>query len=131
MIDVLPRLRDAFAKFTRPKLLSVHGDSEDCLDCASVEEMLADKDCQSLLIDPSMTFARLPLDCLNAAAFLHFFPAIARQSLEPEGQSVAESVAWILGVGADDWDTDATISQQIKPLLNDKQQQCIRDFLSR
>ncbi|WP_081584815.1 hypothetical protein [Rhodopirellula baltica] len=64
---------------------------------------------------------------MSADAILHYLPAIARESLSPDGLSVAETVAWILG--ADEWDTDLTISEQIKPKLSPEQSDLIRDLL--
>ena len=56
-----------------------------------------------------------------------YLPAITRESVGPDGLSVAQTVVWILG--ADEWDTDLTISQQIKPKLSPLQIQLIRELL--
>jgi len=64
---------------------------------------------------------------MSADAFLHYLPAIARESFGSDGLSVAQTVTWILG--ADEWDTDLTISQQIKPQLSPQQIELIRELL--
>ena len=65
---------------------------------------------------------------MSADALLHYLPAIARESLSPDGLTVAQTVAWIFG--ADEWETDLTISQQIRPRLNPAQTALVCDLLT-
>ncbi|MDA1049386.1 MAG: hypothetical protein O3C40_02760 [Planctomycetota bacterium] len=65
---------------------------------------------------------------MSADALLHYLPAIARESFTSDGLTVAETIAWILG--ADEWETDSTISEQIKPILNPVQTRLIRNLLA-
>ena len=128
MDDIGTRILEAFSKFPRPESIVIHIPEDECFDCTDVEDSLRDLDCKRILEDSSFKFATMPMDCLNAKAFLHYLPAIVAQSFEPDGISVAETVAWILG--ADEWDTDLTISEQIKPMLSVHQYNCVRDYLN-
>jgi hypothetical protein len=126
MDQLVSRIQFAFS-FERPSCVVIHPGNE-CFDCRDVADTLDGIDSNSVLETASPFFATIPIDCMTAVAFLHYLPAIARESLAPEGQSVAETVAWVLG--ADDWETDKTISEHIKPLLNTKQTQLIRELLT-
>ena len=123
------RILEAFWEFPRPESIVIHTLEDECFDCTDVEELeLCHLDCKRILEDSSFKFATMPMDCLNAKAFLHYLPAIVPNHLNLYGISVAETVAWILG--ADEWDTDLTISEQIKPMLSVHQYNCVRDYLN-
>ncbi len=138
MADII-KITEAFAEFLRPKTVTVHGGIADahsfdcdydaqCFDCVHAEDRFQNQDCASLLRGDTINLRQHPLDCLNADAFIHFFPAIVKQSFGPDGQSIAETVAWILG--AEEWDTDLTMTQQIRHKLNSAQCHLVREYLN-
>jgi hypothetical protein len=68
------------------------------------------------------------MDCLNAYAVLHYLPAIGQQALGSDGITISETLAWMFG--ADEWDTELTISQIILPLLGTVESDCIWKLLT-
>lgn len=128
MDDLIQKIREGFACFAHPGCVVVHPNG-DCLDCPDVADVLGGANSESMINAEHIAFATIPLDCMTADAILHFLPAIAAQSLRPEGTTIAETVAWILG--ADEWDSDLTISQQIAPKLSALQRELILQYLVR
>ena len=125
-MDTLVSRIDAVFSFRRPDCVVIHA-GEGCFDCPDVADILAGTDCASAMKSNGRFFSTFPMDCMSADAFLHYLPAIARESFGSDGLSVAQTVTWILG--ADEWDTDLTISQQIKPKLSPQQIELIRELL--
>ena len=125
-MDTLVSRIDAAFSFRRPDCVVIHA-GDGCVDCPDVADILSGTDCASTMQSNGILFSTFPMDCMSADAFLHYLPAITRESLGPDGLSVAQTVAWILG--ADEWDTNLTISQQIKPKLSPLQIQLIRELL--
>ena len=135
-IAAIEQARELFCDFRRPDRVVVHDpDPPDfdpnvhCVDCPWVSESLELHDCDRLYSSEEPFFHRIALDCLNVDAFLHFFPAMFKQSFGAEGKKISEALVWIFGVDSDDWDTDHTISQQMAPRLNSKQTASVLDFL--
>lgn len=127
MDALISHLREGFAPFKHPTCLVLHGN--ECFDCPDVAAALANKDCELILSSDKLVFDVIPMDCLSADAILHYLPSIVKQAVHPKGVRVAETLAWILG--ADEWDTEFTISEQIKPKLNSQQLDLIRATLNR
>jgi hypothetical protein len=126
-IELIQQLTDVFARFERPESLVVHSDLE-CLDCREVDKELAETTCTSILTTGLPKFDRFPMDCLNAYAVLHYLPAIGQQALGSDGITISETLAWMFG--ADEWDTELTISQIILPLLGTVESDCIWKLLT-
>ncbi|MEM6471870.1 MAG: hypothetical protein AAF802_20085 [Planctomycetota bacterium] len=125
MDTLVSRINNALC-FRRPDCVVIHA-GDDCFDCPDVAEILHGTDCASTMKSVGRFFSTFPMDCMSADAFLHYLPAIARESFGTDGLPVAQTVVWILG--ADEWDTDLTISQQIKPQLSSQQIGLIRELL--
>ena len=134
--SVVDQTRENFREFTRPMQVVVHDPHPldfhpdiHCVDCNWVSESLESHDCNSLFEIDDSYFRKIAIDCLNVEAFLHFLPALFKQSFGREGKELSETLAWIFGVDVDDWDSDQTISQQMAPRLNRKQKACVLQFL--
>ena len=132
----LDRIREQFFGFPRPRQTVVHEpgpldiySDAHCMDCTWVSEALERHDCETILASETPFFHKIALDCLNVEAFLHFFPALFKQSFGAEGHSISETMAWILGVDSDDWDADQSISLQMASRMNDQQKACMESYL--
>jgi uncharacterized protein YfcZ (UPF0381/DUF406 family) len=88
-MDALVSRIDSAFSFHRPDCVVLHS-GDGCFDCSDVAKILDGTDCGSMMQSPTRLFATFPMDCMSADALLHYLPAIARESLTPDGLSVAE-----------------------------------------
>lgn len=76
--EVLARIRGAFESAVRPERLT---DRDHCCECAEHDDLLRSRDLDTLQVEDVGNPGWDPLCFATDAAFLHFFPALARLAL--------------------------------------------------
>ncbi|MDB2687402.1 hypothetical protein N9Y42_09345 [Mariniblastus sp.] len=127
MNELLEQIRVAFATFERPAIVTICEPDGECIDCLWTDDDLRGKTSSVILDSDDLVFATLPLDCLNADAFLHYFPAIAQRSLVPSGIHAAEAVAWNLA--REIHPDDPGLTPSMKPKLSMRQLSLFQSYL--